>query len=92
MEQFKSMFKMAIKILLLLIGSVMLFGGGICVATNIFFALQNVFRQGVWLFLMLMSISGLIAWAGWGAIKLSGITQSLKSGNEDELPKDSDEN
>lgn len=85
-------FKMAMKVFLLLIGSVMLFGGGICVATNIFFAIPNLFRQDVWLYLMLMGISGLIAWAGWGAIKLSGITQSLKSGSETKLTKDSDGN
>lgn len=85
-------FKMAMKIFLLLTGSVMLLGGGICVATNVFFAIPNLFRQDVWLYLMLMGISGLIAWAGWGVIKLSGITQPLKSRSEAELTKDSDGN
>ena len=87
-------FKMAMKVFLLLTGSAMLFGGGICVATNIFLALPNLFNQGVWLYLILMSISGLIAWAGWGAIKMSGIGRPIKTIEEEKskVGEDSDAN
>ena len=57
--------KRAMKIVLLLTGSVMLLGGGFCVATNLFFAIPSMFQQAIMLYLVLMSISALIAWLGW---------------------------
>lgn len=58
--------KMALKVILLLLGSTMLFGGGICVATNIFFAGTGSFDS---IILLLMTISALVAWAGWWLLK-----------------------
>jgi hypothetical protein len=78
----KQVFKMAAKIFLLLTGSVMLLGGGICAAMDAFFAIGNGFKSEGMFLLVLMVIACLIAWAGWMAIKLSGIFHSQTSSNE----------
>lgn len=75
-------FKMAMKIFLLLVGSVMLVGGGICAVTDAYFAVVSVFRPGSGFdngFLILLTVVALlIAWAGWWAIKFSGFGQAMR--------------
>ncbi len=79
-------FKMAMKIFLLLVGSVMLVGGGICAVTDAYFAVVSAFRPGGGFgngFLILLTVVALlIAWAGWWAIKFSGFGQTKRSPKE----------
>lgn len=79
---------MIMKIFLILVGGAMLFGGGICVATNAILAISGLFSQGV---LVLMGISALVAWGGWGLIRLS---DSFKSGKktDSESARDTESN
>lgn len=81
-------FKMAMKIFLLLAGSVMLVGGGICAVTDAYFAVASKFRPGsgfgIGFPILLAAVASLIAWAGWWAIKFSGIGQSKRSAKEAE--------
>jgi hypothetical protein len=74
MEQ---VFKMVMKVFLLLTGIVMLLGGGICAVSNTYLMFANYRAEP--LFLLLLGLSCLIAWAGWAAIKFSGIGQSRNS-------------
>ena len=73
----------AIKVILLLLGSTMLFGGGICVATNIFFAGTGAFDSVI---LLLLAISVLVAWIGWWLLKRArSIGVSSTDVNEDNI-------
>lgn len=71
--------KIALKISLLIIGSIMLLGGCICVTSNIIFALPNLFQQTIILFLILMGISALVAWLGWKIIRFARRDDAQKS-------------
>lgn len=74
------MFKMIWKVFLLFIGGVMLIGGGICAVTDAFLGLANIFRaDGLFMLVWMTAISCLIAWAGWAAIKASGLISALKT-------------
>jgi TRAP-type C4-dicarboxylate transport system permease small subunit len=75
-------FKVVIKIFLIVVGGVMLVGGGICVASNMLFALPNLFHPGAWMYFILGGISALVAWGGWGMIKLAGWGKSDKRETE----------
>lgn len=82
MEKIVYALKALMKIMLILAGGLMLIGGGLCVVSNAFFAIPNLFRQEVMLYLMLMGVSALIAVIGWWLLKLSGVMKSSKSGQE----------
>lgn len=85
MENIRRAFMMFIKIFLILIGSVMLLGGGICAATNTILGLQNLSLKGdSSLFLLLFVISVMSALMGCGLIWLSGITKPSKFGKNTE--------
>lgn len=83
--------KIALKVILILIGGAMLLGGGICVATNAAFIIPSLFHTEVTLYLMLMAISGAVAAAGWGLLKLSGVMKPPRpvQTTESEKTKDS---
>jgi membrane protein implicated in regulation of membrane protease activity len=67
----KKILKATLKFTLLFVGGIMLFGGGICVTSNIIFALPNPFQQTNILLLLLMGISALCAWLGWKLIQFA---------------------
>jgi hypothetical protein len=71
--------KLAAKIILILIGGVMLFGGGICVATNIMFAAPRLFHADIFTYLILMGISALVAWLGYKLIVSARSINNTKS-------------
>jgi hypothetical protein len=62
----------------------MLLGGGICVATDMYLAIRGLLfkQQDYFMYVALLIaliVSALIATAGWGVVKLSGIMQSNKN-------------
>lgn len=68
--------KGAFKILLLMIGAAMLFGGGICVVADAFFLFSSQAGSvAIWL-----GASALVALIGWGLIALA---QSIRPSSSD---------
>lgn len=66
-----------VRTMLLVLGSLMLFGGGMCVVTNLVFAFGNL--NDLTFAFTLLSISAGVAWAGWGIVKLTGGFRSSDS-------------
>ncbi len=72
-----------VRIILIFVGSVLLLGGGICVATNSMFIVSSGFRGDVLVFLVLMAISAAVGAAGFGILVAAGVIR-LRSRKKDE--------
>jgi len=72
-------FKTVIKIIALLVGILMLFGGGLCVATDVVMMVAAGGREFM-LWLGLLGIACLVAVVGWALVKFGG-------GFKDKSPK-----
>lgn len=72
--------KLVLKVILILAGSVMLAGGGLCAASNVFFAVPNLGRD-ISIFVVLFGISVAVAAVGWLLLELAGVGWVRKSRN-----------